>query len=299
MENNENTKLYITFQIQLQMPGYDLSVKYLEKLDETCVEFTHTHVNYEIYYILSGSMRMQIGGEDHLLEPNHFILIPPGIRHGAVYEPDVPKQYVVFVYGIHKNAEAAGLRRTPEHAFMAQLEETLADQPYIISQDLNSCADILASLEREARDRPAGWQLLLIDYCREYLIKLLRNVLTGGEDASVQPISGQANLAVEITKYMHEHYAENISLDDVSKVFHITPRHVTRIFSDYFGTSFRRTLSVYRLNYAKNYLCSTDKTVEEIASLVGISAPQTLYRLFKENEGMTISEYRRYHRQSQ
>jgi AraC-like DNA-binding protein len=98
---------------------------------------------------------------------------------------------------------------------------------------------------------------------------------------------------------MHEHYAENISLDDVSKVFHITPRHVTRIFSDYFGTSFRRTLSVYRLNYAKNYLCSTDKTVEEIASLVGISAPQTLYRLFKENEGMTISEYRRYHRQSQ
>ncbi len=124
-------------------------------------------------------------------------------------------------------------------------------------------------------------------------------MLTGGEDASVQPISGQANLAVEITKYMHEHYAENISLDDVSKVFHITPRHVTRIFSDYFGTSFRRTLSVYRLNYAKNYLCSTDKTVEEIASLVGISAPQTLYRLFKENEGMTISEYRRYHRQSQ
>jgi YesN/AraC family two-component response regulator len=38
--------------------------------------------------------------------------------------------------------------------------------------------------------------------------------------------------------------------------------------------------------------------VEEIAELVGISAPQTLYRLFKENEGMTISEYRKYHRQS-
>ena len=71
---------------------------------------------------------------------------------------------------------------------------------------------------------------------------------------------------------------------------------MTRIFSDYFGISFRRTLSIYRLNYAKNYLIFTDKPVEEIAELVGISAPQTLYRLFKENEGMTISEYRRYHR---
>jgi YesN/AraC family two-component response regulator len=50
------------------------------------------------------------------------------------------------------------------------------------------------------------------------------------------------------------------------------------------------------LNYAKNYLYHTDKSAEEIASLVGISAVQTLYRLFKENEGITISEYRKIHR---
>ena len=297
MDKKENNKLYITFQFQLQMSGYCFSVKYLEKLDETCVEFTHTHVNYEIYYILSGRMRMQIGGEEHLLLPNQFILIPPGMRHGAVYDPDEPKEYVVFVYGIHKNSESAALRRTPEHAFMEQLENTLSDKPYIIAMDNNDCAAVLSAIQNEAHEKQAGWQIILVDYCREYLIKLLRNVLADGARTSGQTASGQGNLAVEITKYMHEHYPENISLEDVSKAFHITPRHVTRIFSDYFGTSFRRTLSIFRLNYAKNYLCCTDKTVEEIASLVGISAPQTLYRLFKENEGMTISEYRKYHRQ--
>ncbi len=298
MDKNENNKLYIPFQFQLQMSGYDLSVKYLEKLDETCVEFTHTHVNYEIYYILSGRMRMQLGGGEHLLLPNHFILIPPGIRHGAVYEPDEPKEYVVFVYGVHRSSEPSALRRTPEYAFMEQVDQTVADRPYIIAEDKNGCAAVLSAIQNEAHGRQAGWQIILVDYCREYLIKLLRNVLTDGARASVQPDAAQGNLAVEITKFMHEHYPENISLEDVAKAFHITPRHVTRIFSDYFGTSFRRTLSVYRLNYAKNYLCTTDKTVEEIASLVGISAPQTLYRLFKENEGMTISEYRKYHRQA-
>lgn len=297
MDKNEKNKLYIPFQIQLQMSGYDLSVKYLEKLDETCVEFTHTHVNYEIYYILKGHMRMHIDGKEHLLVPGRFILIPPGMRHGAVYDPDEPKEYVVFVYGIHKNSEAAQ-RRAPEHAFMEQLEKAIADKPYIIAQDTNNCAAVLSAIQREAQDKPAGWQIILVDYCREYLIKLLRNILSESTVASVQTDSGQANLAVEITKFMHAHYPENISLEDVSKTFHITPRHVTRIFSDYFGTSFRKTLSVYRLNYAKNYLCTTDKTVEEIAALVGISAPQTLYRLFKENEDMTISEYRKYHRQT-
>ncbi len=296
MDKRENNELYIRFQIQLQISGYDLSVKYLEKLDETCVEFTHTHVNYEIYYILKGRMRMRIDGNEHLLLPNHFILIPPGMRHGAVYDPDEPKEYVVFVYSIHENSEAVSQRLTPERSFIETIENATDGKPYVIAQDKNSCDAILSEIQREANNKQPGWQIILVDYCREYLIKLLRNVLS--ERTGMPAPSGHANLAVEITKYMHEHYPQNISLEDISKTFHITPRHVTRIFSDYFGTSFRKTLSVYRLNYAKNYLCCTDKTVEEIAALVGISAPQTLYRLFKENEGTTISEYRKQHRQT-
>ncbi|SHI12739.1 AraC-like ligand binding domain-containing protein [Sporobacter termitidis DSM 10068] len=296
MEKGQNSNLYIPYQIPIQMSDYELSVKYLERLDETCVEFTHTHLNYEIYYILEGRMRMHIGGQEHLLLPNHFILIPPGVSHGAVYNPDEKKVYVVFVFGIHKNSEAAS-RRAPEHEFVRLFESALSEKLYVIAEDANSCSGILSAIEREATEKPLGWQLLLVDYCREYFIKVLRNILTAGSGDEGQPDAGQSNLAVKITKFMQEHYQENLSLEDVSKAFHITPRHITRIFSDYFGTSFRKTLSIYRLNYAKNYLRYTDKPVEEIAELVGMSAPQTLYRLFKENEGMTISEYRKYHRQ--
>lgn len=280
------------------MPGYDLSVKYLEKLNESCVEFAHTHLNYEVYYILKGHMQMQIDGQEHLLEPNQFILIPPGVRHGTVYIPEEPKEYVVFVFGLHKNSDTQQSKWTPEHEFMAQLEKALAGQFYLIAQDNNDCTAVLSEIERESNERQVGWQIVLVDYCREYFIKLIRNILSENADTAARQDTGQSNLAVEITKYMHEHYHENISLEDVSKAFHITPRHVTRIFSDYFGTSFRKTLSIYRLNYAKKYLYYTEKTVEEIATLVGISAPQTLYRLFKENEGMTLSEYRKYHRQA-
>jgi AraC-like DNA-binding protein/mannose-6-phosphate isomerase-like protein (cupin superfamily) len=294
MEKGEKGSLYIPFQIPIQMADYDLSVRYLEKLDETCVEFTHTHLNYEVYYILEGRMRMRIGGQEHLLLPNHFILIPPGVSHGAVYNPDEPKVYVVFVFGIHQNSDSVLRRRSPEHEFVSLFEIALKEQLYVLAEDKNSCRDILFLLEQEYAEKQVGWQLLLADYCREYFVKLLRNILAGPSGNSED--SGQANLAIEITKYMHRHYQESITLEDVSRAFHITPRHVTRIFSDYFGTSFRKTLSIYRLNYAKNYLVSTNKPVEEIAALVGISAPQTLYRLFKENEGMTISEYRQYHK---
>ncbi|NLA86007.1 MAG: AraC family transcriptional regulator, partial [Clostridiales bacterium] len=253
MENGEKGGLYIPFQIPIQMSDYDLSVRYLEKLDETCVEFAHTHLNYEIYYILEGQMRMRIGGQEHLLLPNHFILIPPGVAHSAIYDPNEPKLYVVFVFGIHQNSEAVTRRRSPEHEFFSQLENALKEQPYVIARDDNRCRDILVLIQREYAEKKIGWQIILVDYCREYIVKLLRNILTDKPAVTVEPGSVQANLAIEITKYMHKHYHENISLQEISNVFHITPRHVTRIFSDYFGTSFRKTLSIYRLNYAKNY----------------------------------------------
>lgn len=291
---DKNDTLYIPYLIQLQMSGCDLSVKYLEQLDETCVEFPHTHTSHEIYFILSGRLRMLLGGREHLLEPDQFILIPPGVRHGVVYKPDEPKEYLVMVYGIHRSAEAPG-RRQPGLEYVDRVEQALSGRLYLIARDTGGCRHLLPEIRREVTEKQPGWQLALEDYCRLFFVRLMRNVLGAG---APEAETGQANLAVEITKYMHAHYHENISLEDVSRAFHITPRHVTRIFSDYFGTSFRKTLSIYRLNYAKNYLCYTDKTAEEIASLVGISAVQTLYRLFKENEGITISEYRKYHRKT-
>lgn len=296
MYRQKKSSLYLPFSVQIQMPGYDLSVKYLELLDESCVEFPHTHVHFEIYYILEGSLRMQLAGKEYNLMPNHFILIPPGMHHGAVYEPDKPKQYVVFVYGAHPYAEAGLRRNSPENDFMQKMNETLSKEPYIIAQDVNGCSAILTELQHELLEKRPGWQIILVDYCSEFYIKLLRNVLSGPAEEVLHPDSGHANIAVGITKYMHEHYQENISLQNVSDAFHITPRHASRIFSEYFGTSFKKTLSTYRLNYAKNYLYGTDMTVEEIAPLVGISAPQTLYRLFKENEGMTVTEYRKLHK---
>ena len=95
-----------------------------------------------------------------------------------------------------------------------------------------------------------------------------------------------------MTKYMHANYNKNITVQDIADVFYVSPRHINRVFEEYFGQSFKRTLNIYRLNYAKNYLIDTSYPVERIAELVGFSSPKTLYQLFKEHEGMTVSEFR-------
>ena len=110
-------------------------------------------------------------------------------------------------------------------------------------------------------------------------------------DSKPAPPLSNLNLAIMITKYMHANYHKNITIQDISNEFYISARHVNRVFENYFGQSFKKTLNIYRLNYAKNYLYDTDYSIEKISQLVGLASPKVLYQLFKEVEGMTVAEF--------
>ena len=128
---------------------------------------------------------------------------------------------------------------------------------------------------------------------QQYLLTVLRNMQQETDPESQhQHDQSKVNWTIKITKYMHANYNKNISVQDIADTFFLSPRHVNRIFSEFFGESFKRTLNIYRLNYAKNYLIDTDYSVEKISELVGLSSPKMLYQLFEEVEGISLSEYR-------
>lgn len=119
-------------------------------------------------------------------------------------------------------------------------------------------------------------------------------ISTGGNDDN-------PNLPIAFTKYLHMNYTNpDLSLQDMASHFYMSIRHISRLFKEYFGSSPSKTLTWYRINYAKNYLLETDYSLSTIAEKVGLSSASTLSRLFKELEGITISEYRQlcvYHKE--
>ena len=50
--------------------------------------------------------------------------------------------------------------------------------------------------------------------------------------------------------------------------------------------------------YAKYYLCTTDYSIVEIAERVGFTSPRTLYKLFRQYEGLSLSQYRKQHKKA-
>jgi len=63
-----------------------------------------------------------------------------------------------------------------------------------------------------------------------------------------------------------------------------------------FGMSVDSALEIYRLIKVEKMLCSTDDTISCIAETAGFSTPQKMYRPFKNEYGVSPSQYRENHR---
>lgn len=94
--------------------------------------------------------------------------------------------------------------------------------------------------------------------------------------------------------FVEVNYSSNISLTDMANYSCCSRYHFSRLFKKVTGFSPYEYLVKYRMNKAKNLLRSTEKTVEEIAGIVGFGSNSNFIRTFRELEGMTPLKYRKY-----
>jgi AraC-like DNA-binding protein len=97
---------------------------------------------------------------------------------------------------------------------------------------------------------------------------------------------------VEVKEYLEQHYAEKISLDELSKQFFINKYYLTRVFKEQFGQSITAYLTSLRITHAKQLLRFSEKSVEEIGLECGLGQLHYFSRVFKEVEGVPPSVYR-------
>ncbi len=125
--------------------------------------------------------------------------------------------------------------------------------------------------------------------------------LTGNMDELFDAISRKQNAGAQEPKpqwvdrmstYIEDHYMdENLGLTEVSSVFSITPSYATRVFKQYTGRGIYETIQHVRLSAAKS-LMHTDKTMKQIAQMVGYTSFLSMNRAFKKYEGTTPSQFR-------
>jgi two-component system response regulator YesN len=96
-----------------------------------------------------------------------------------------------------------------------------------------------------------------------------------------------------IDKFFSEHYAEQITLEQLADKLHFSKTHTNRILRKYIGMSFIEKLTQTRLQEAKKLLISDEMSINQIAERCGYTTLRGFELFFVKQTNMLPTEYRR------
>ena len=100
------------------------------------------------------------------------------------------------------------------------------------------------------------------------------------------------SLSGRIVRFLEDHYTEKITLERLSKELFLSQSYICHLLKDKTGKGFQKWLHHFRIEAAKKLLCSTDETVEKIATRVGYNSYKLFCEHFKKICGITATEFR-------
>lgn len=91
--------------------------------------------------------------------------------------------------------------------------------------------------------------------------------------------------------HIHEHYAETLTLSDLSDTFQLSRQYIMRLFGKHLHTTVTRYITRLKMTHALELLRYSTFRVGAVAEMLGYSNAYYFCRVFRQHFGMTPTEY--------
>ena len=229
---------------------------------------------WQIFYGVSGSGEFFLDGERAVLRPGQIAVLEPHMKHG--YQSS-GGDWTVHYVGFEGDA---CIRILNCLRLSRQGIYSLADPGLFLSH--LSALEQLASVSKP--------QHIL---CSKELYNLLLDLSGGVRRLPMSQAEEGSGLVKEIILYLEDHFAQDLSLDDLSAHFHKTPEYLCSVFKSVTGETIMHYLRRIRIHHAKVLLMeSPDTGIKDISRSCGFSSVSYFGRVFRETTGYTPQGYR-------
>lgn len=252
----------------------------------------HFHREYEIYYLVSGSRYYFIEDRSYFVEAGSLVL--------------VGKEQ------IHKTSSAGS---ESHERILAELEESWLDSffqefPYcsreqffcscricrLSKEDRLGAESLLNTAAAELRNCRVGSRQMLKACLSQLLVLAFRSRVDGSE-LSLPLGRGQERRqkVQQVARYLQEHYAEAVTLEQLAKRFYISASYLSRSFKEVTGLTVGEYLTFQRIRQSRRMLEKGEYHVTRIAELVGYDSVTYFERVFKKYTGCAPLHYRKHY----
>lgn len=227
----------------------------------------HCHDFYEIEYILSGSGDYILDGRHINIKPNMIFFMSP-INFHSVYPNNVRLINIMFDGNI---CNQSFLLHLTEKAEALALELSGSDK------------NIVEAVLKELIENITNY---------DYSVALLNCVLAKLAGA-YSGCSSAISASQKASLYILNNFRNNITLHTIASYVGFSPTYFSEIFKTETGRSFKEYLSSLRLEYARNLVMFSDKSITQICTESGFNDYANFIRKFKLRFGESPGKYRR------
>ena len=250
----------------------------------------HHHDYAELSFFIDGTGTESINGVARRIRPGTASFVLPHHMHKVESDPgktmrkyrcmfDMPllfggledPEFSRLVYGIGTTSSS-----------FADFEETAAERMLLTLKQLSE--------EYTAPDSPGKRHMIRLKLSEAILL-----FIREAAENRLQPVTGDADDSVRLSpllQYVHLHYTEKLTLEDLARQFRYSVAHISRSFKEHTGKRFHDYVRQLRIESAITMLLHTNMSVTDIAAAVGFDTFRTFARAFREIKGETASEFR-------
>lgn len=250
----------------------------------------HSHKNYELNLITSGSGRRIVGNNISSYSEGDMVLLGPNTSHAwEVLETEEGKEPECVVTHFYENIITSDFFNIPElEDVVGLLKKANSGMLFSGTKTERVAATLNKMVSQKGLDRYISllkvFSLLLKIEEREYLA--LPSALPTSYEKDREQID-------KIYEYVFHNVKEGINLRDAARLVFMEPSSFCRYFKKKTGQTFMEYVKSVRIGIAAKLLSETDKPVTYICYECGYNNLANFNHYFKVIMGKTPSEYRK------
>lgn len=261
---------------------------------QNCAGPLHWHPEYEIATAVNGALDFQIGRRHIVLHPGDSIFINGNVLHGIrQLSGDKPESMpnIVFL------GEAIAPQGSMIYQKYIQPIVSCEELPFVVFNQKNCWHSEVNRLIKEIYNQMEGKRQCYEMAVQRDLSRIFEYIFSNLNDL---PKTGSKRIQIhtqiriqKMLSYIYEHYAESITLEDISKSADISRSEAGRCFHTYVGCSPIEALIRYRLQIGHKLLNDKTLTIQEISDLCGFNSVSYFSRQYRKMYGCTPAQNRK------
>ncbi len=254
----------------------------------------HWHNEFEYGVLLSGEVSYYIDGQYVRMRKGDAVFINANVLHMA--KPiEEAGEAVIFTVSFLPSLLTGGNNGTIYKKCFQPILQSRCRGLFLEAsvEECKSITELLCSLYGLNKSETEHYELV----CIAIVCRLWEETLKYSKNHSnvIQSFGAEQryeNKTKDAISFIHEHFADDIRIEDITKHIFISRSELFRSFQHYMNQSPIEYLVEYRLAQAANLLMKTTKPITRIAIECGFSGASYFGKAFKKKYGLTPLKFR-------